>query len=73
MPFVNEAQRRACYAQASRDLKSGLKKPRWNCKAYAGHQKKKNKKRSRKRSVKRSRKRSVKRSRKRRSTKRSSK
>lgn len=65
MPFVNEAQRRACYAQASRDLRSGLKKPRWNCKIYEGHQKSKNKKRSRKGSRKRSRKR--------RSTKRSSK
>lgn len=33
MPFVNDSQRRACYAQANRDKKQG-KKPRWNCKEW---------------------------------------
>lgn len=30
MPFVNQAQRKACYAQQSRDKKAG-KKPSWDC------------------------------------------
>jgi len=30
MPFVSQAQRGACYAQANRDKKSG-KKPAWDC------------------------------------------
>lgn len=36
MPFVNEAQRRACYAQLIRDLKAGII-PRWNCHKFARH------------------------------------
>ena len=34
MPFVNDAQRRACYAQMSRDVKAG-RSIRWDCSAYA--------------------------------------
>ena len=34
MPFVNDAQRKACYAQASRDKKAG-KTPKWDCKKFA--------------------------------------
>ena len=30
MPFKNQDQREACYAQAARDKKAG-KKPGWNC------------------------------------------
>ena len=33
MPFVNEAQRRACYAQRDRDLRRG-EKVKWDCKSY---------------------------------------
>ena len=48
MPFVSEAQRRACYAQQSNALKAG-KKPAWDCSKYAKEEKKKkssNKKKS---------------------------
>lgn len=30
MPFVNAAQRRACFAQRARDLDKGIT-PRWDC------------------------------------------
>ncbi len=30
MPFVSQAQRAACYAQQSRDLKAG-RVPKWKC------------------------------------------
>jgi hypothetical protein len=44
MPFVNPAQRAACYAQRARDLKAG-RKPRWDCEAFEhGHKKRKKKK-----------------------------
>ena len=33
MPFVNEQQRRACYAKAREDRKKG-KTPKWNCKKW---------------------------------------
>lgn len=33
MPFVSQAQRAACYAQQSRDLKAG-RTPRWRCHDY---------------------------------------
>lgn len=36
MPFVNTAQKRACYAQQSRYLSLGLK-PKWDCKKYEDH------------------------------------
>lgn len=39
MPFVSQAQRAACYAQASRDRKAG-RTPKWNCKKYEKHSKK---------------------------------
>jgi hypothetical protein len=34
MPFVNSAQRRACYAQAAREKKEGLV-PKWDCHKFA--------------------------------------
>ena len=33
MPFKNDQQRRACWAQYSRDVDKGIK-PRWNCKKW---------------------------------------
>lgn len=36
MPFVNEAQRKACYAQANRDRKEG-KEPKWKCHEFGSH------------------------------------
>lgn len=44
MPFVSQAQRAACYAQQSRDLKAG-RTPRWRCHDYEHHNSKKRKKR----------------------------
>ncbi len=44
MPFVSAAQRGACYAQQSRDLKAG-RTPRWDCHAFAHGIHKKSKKR----------------------------
>jgi len=34
-PFENNAQRRACYAQAERDRKRG-KRPKWDCAEFEG-------------------------------------
>ena len=39
MPFVNPAQRAACYAQQRRDLKAG-RVPKWKCHEYAHGEKK---------------------------------
>ena len=39
MPFVNDRQRRACYAQEARDKKAG-RTPKWNCSEYGKHKKK---------------------------------
>lgn len=39
MPFVSQAQRAACYAQAARDRKAG-RTPKWNCKKYEKHRSK---------------------------------
>lgn len=39
MPFVSQAQRAACYAQASRDRKAG-RTPKWDCKKYEKHSRK---------------------------------
>lgn len=36
MPFVNQKQRIACYAQAAKAKKQG-KKPKWNCKEWDKH------------------------------------
>lgn len=44
MPFVNENQRRACWAKYSRDKKAGLV-PKWNCKKWEEYSKKSNSKR----------------------------
>ena len=33
MPFKNQKQRAACWAQYNRDLDAG-KKPKWNCKEW---------------------------------------
>ena len=40
MPFVNEAQRRACWAKYTQDKKAG-RKPKWDCKKWEKHTKKK--------------------------------
>ena len=40
MPFVNEAQRRACYAQRRRDLNEG-RTPKWDCDKWNRETKKK--------------------------------
>ena len=36
MPFVNQRQRAACWAQWNQAKKQG-KKPKWNCKEYEKH------------------------------------
>lgn len=55
MPFVNESQRRACFAQYTTDVKNG-RVPSWNC--YKWNDEKDNKgremKASKRKSVKRS-------------------
>jgi len=38
MPFVNESQRRACWAKYTQDKKSGIT-PKWNCKEWEKHSK----------------------------------
>lgn len=40
MPFVNQKQRSACWAQWNRDKKAG-RKPKWDCKEWEKHTKSK--------------------------------
>ena len=40
MPFVNQQQRAACYAQRKRDLDAG-RKPKWDCDKWNQETKKK--------------------------------
>lgn len=40
MPFVNEAQRRACYARQKRDLEAH-RVPSWNCAEWERHRSRK--------------------------------
>jgi hypothetical protein len=49
MPFVSQAQRAACYAQQSRDLKAG-RIPKWKCHEFEHgiHSKKRNPRRQHK-------------------------
>jgi hypothetical protein len=48
MPFVNDAQKRACFAQYSRDIKAG-RIPAWDCYKWAEETKRsRSKSRSRK-------------------------
>lgn len=62
MPFVNSAQKRACFAQYSRDVKNG-RIPAWDCYEWSKRSIKKSKGKRSKRSIKkRSRKLSPKRS-----------
>ncbi len=42
MPFKNESQRRACWAQYNRDLDKGTK-PKWDCEKWEHETKKKKK------------------------------